>query len=89
MAEHVARFVHRRRDCDAAMGETPGLLHFVIDVNHFRSKAKVINGIRVCLNFHQMSQIQGIPTMPVCSPQVFNTVIHRFRGHPESVCDLN
>jgi hypothetical protein len=82
-------FVHRRPCCDAAMNETRGLLHIVMNVNHFRPKCRFFNVIGVCLNFNQMSQMQGMPTIRVCSPQVFNRVIHRFRGYPESACCLN
>jgi hypothetical protein len=82
-------FVHRPQFCDAAMSESRGLLHFVTVVNHFRSKRKLYKALGVCLNFNQMSQMQGNSTIRVCSSQVVNRVIHRFRGYPESACRLN
>src|SRR6516164_8380033 len=63
-------FVHRRRGCEVAMSETRRLLHFVMNVNHFRRKYRFFNVIDICLNFNQMSQMQGMPTIRVCSPQV-------------------
>ena len=71
------------------MSEARGLLHFVIDINHSRSKSNFFSMISVCLNFNQMSQMQGIPAIRVSSPQVFNRDIHSFRGYPESACRLN
>ena len=82
-------FVHRRRCGDGAVRETARLSHSVIDINHFKAKSKHFNKLISCLKFNQMPQMPGIPAIRVCSPQVFNRVIHRFRGYPESVCTLN
>src|SRR5580704_8874660 len=82
-------FVHRRWCGDGAVRETARLLHSVIDINHFRAKSKHFNELISCPKFNQMPQMPGIPAIRVCSAQVFHTVIHRFRGYPESVCTLN
>ena len=71
------------------MSEPGWLLQFVMDVNHFRTKAHIFKGMKGCPNFSQMSQTPGMLTIRVCLPQVFNRVIHSFRGYPESMCQLN
>jgi hypothetical protein len=62
----------------------PGLLlRFDILVNHLLQKSRFFNAIECCLNFNQTSQMPSQTVIRVCSPQVFNRVIHRFRGYPE------
>jgi hypothetical protein len=89
LARPAGGFVHRPCCGHPAMRARCELLQFVIKINHFRTKVRKFKGLERCLNFNQMSQMPGILTIRVRSTQLFNRVIHRFRGYPESTCAIN
>jgi hypothetical protein len=71
-------------------GITPSHCHIWLKfINQFVPIPNNINGLYFCLNFRQMLQtLMGTGTR-VRSSQVFNKVIHSFRGYSKFICKLN
>jgi hypothetical protein len=83
------QLVHRHRKNGDKMSKVILLSHFVKNINHFLKNDMQDNLLGRCPKFRQISQTPSSSVVWRCSPQLFNRVIHRFRGYPESMCHLN
>jgi hypothetical protein len=71
------------------LGNTLQLLHSVKEINQFGAIIKDFNDLIYCIKFNQTSQNQSETAIWLGLPRLLNRVIHKFRGHPDSVWQLN
>src|SRR5215469_5643873 len=72
-----------------AVSGAGSLLRSVTLVNQSGQTVSNFKGIDYCPNFNQTPYSRGLPQIRVFLLRLFNRVIHRFRGYPESVLPLN
>jgi hypothetical protein len=58
-------------------------------INHQPKKSRWINQLNNCLKFNQNAGTPPSAVIPVPALQLFNKVIHRFRGYMELRWQLN
>src|SRR5215467_3632014 len=83
------QLVHRHRKNGDKMSKVILLSHFVKKINHFLKNDMQDNWLDYCPKFGRISQTLSSSGTWRCSTQLFNRVIHRFRGYPESMYQLN
>src|SRR5215472_6752297 len=83
------QLVHRPRKNGDKMSKVILLSHFVKKINHFLENDMQDNWLGYCPKFRQVSQTPSSSVAWRCSLQLYNSVNHRFRGYPESLCQRN
>jgi hypothetical protein len=83
------RFVHRRCYDPATAPKMIGHCDRLRKINHWRKKWSWIKQLNNCLKFNQNVGRPASAMIPVPAPQLFNKVIHRFRGYMELGWQLN
>ena len=89
LLSHFVKKINHFLKNGGSMSEIIFLSHFVKNINHHLKKGMQNNLLDDCPKFGQMSQTPSSPVVWRRSLHLFNSVIHRFRGYPESTCQLN